>query len=79
MIVKKTKKIKTYEEYPDGANVPHIHTEYKCFCKKGKIIETNVPGFEFFITLECEKCEEKYHPFIDQCGRKEWIVYPIDE
>ena len=74
-IVKKTKLLKEEELYPDGANSPTIHREYRCFCKKGLIIEENTIGFsDHFITIECEKCLKKYEPFIDECGY-DWLVY----
>ena len=65
---RKTKKIKEY--YRDLTLV----TEYKCFCKKGKIIEENVQGFNDHIAyLECEECEKKYGGYLDFTPT-DWIV-----
>ena len=75
--VRKTRLLRKAELYPDGANSPTMHYEYRCFCKKGLIIEEDVIGFDdHFITIECDECLEKYHPFIDVSFKKrKWVVY----
>ena len=71
---RKTKLIKEEATYPDGANSPTIVKTYKCFCKKGFIIEERVVGFnDHFATLECEECEKKYHSFLSFYGDT-WVV-----
>lgn len=67
--------IEKKEYYPDGANSPTIVEVHKCFCRKGTIEYHYVPGFnDDWFEINCERCDEKYHPFIDICGRK-WKVY----
>ena len=67
--------IESRDHYPDGANSPTVVTRYKCPCKEGEIVEENTIGFnDHFVTLECEKCEKKYHPFIDMVG-DEFVLY----
>lgn len=62
---KKIKKLKVEDVYPDGANSPTRVTTYKCFCKKGNIVEEDVVGFnDHIMYLECEKCEKKYSKYI---------------
>ena len=62
--IKIPKLIKEEETYPDGANSPTYVKTYKCMCGKGVIEEERVAGFnDHYITLECENCEMKYHPF----------------
>lgn len=73
--IKKTKFIK--EKNKKSGNIVENNRIYKCLCGKGKIIETRLPGFEFYITLECRRCEKHYHPFIDLLGN-EWIIYKKD-
>ena len=41
--VKKTKKIRVYEEKEDKANISTICTEYECLCGKGKIVTNRIP------------------------------------
>ena len=67
--------IEKREYYEDGANIATQVTVHKCFCKKGTIEHHRVLGFndEWFVFC-CPACEEKYYPFIDQCGPK-WKVY----
>ena len=63
---KKTKLLLNVDKYPDGANSLTRHLEYQCFCKKGKIVEENVVGFnDHYVVLECKSCLKKYHYFID--------------
>lgn len=73
--IKKTELIK--EKNKKSGNIVENNRIYKCLCGKGKIIETRLPGFEFYITLECRRCEKHYHPFIDFSGN-EWIIYKKD-
>ena len=73
--VKKTKKIRVYEEKEDKANISTICTEYECLCGKGKIVTNRIPGFEFYIDLKCPVCEEKYYSSVDLSG-DDWVVYP---
>ena len=54
--------------YPDGANTPTEHIEYKCPCGKGKIIYENVRGFDdSYAFFKCKTCEKKYD-FVYGCG-----------
>lgn len=47
--------------YPDGANSPTRHKEYKCPCGKGKIIDERVVGFgDYYAYIKCKRCEKKY-------------------
>ena len=49
------------ERYPNGANSPTIHKEYRCPCGCGKIIEERVPGFDdWYAWIDCTACKEKY-------------------
>ena len=55
------KQIKFKELYPDGANWPTYHYEYKCPCGRGKIIYESVPGFDdSYAIIKCRACEKKY-------------------
>ena len=66
---------KRTEYYEDGANTATQLTIHKCFCKKGTIEHHKVPGFDDdWFEINCPICDEKYHSFIDVCG-KEWKVY----
>ena len=48
------------EIYPDGANCPTRHLEYRCPCGKGKIIEERVVGFgDYYAWIKCRACEKK--------------------
>ncbi len=49
------------ERYPNNANSPTQHLEYKCPCGKGKIIYEHVVGFgDFSAWIECKECDKKY-------------------
>lgn len=49
------------ERYPNGANVPTIHKEYRCPCGCGRIIEERVPGFgDWYAWIDCALCKGKY-------------------
>ena len=53
--------IKSYDEYPDGANFPTSVTEYKCVCKKGKVVYKRIAGFDDdFAIIKCASCRKKY-------------------
>ena len=54
--------------YPDGANCPTRHIEYRCPCGKGKIINERIMGFgENYAWIECKKCAKKYE-IVTGCG-----------
>ena len=54
-------KIQKEDRYPDGANSPTEHIEYKCPCGKGKIFYENVRGFhDSYAWMKCKVCEKKY-------------------
>ena len=56
------------DRYPDGANWPTRHIEYRCPCGKGKVVEERVVGFGDYIAwLECRRCRKKYE-LITGCG-----------
>ncbi|MCH5350866.1 MAG: hypothetical protein J1F39_02730 [Clostridiales bacterium] len=56
------------DRYPSGANYPTTHSEYKCPCGRGKIVEERVVGFnDYYVTIECEACKDKYD-IIYGCG-----------
>ena len=68
-----TKLLEEKDTYPDGANSPTHVKVYRCFCKKGKIIEERVLGFnDHYAYFECDACDEKY-AYIDFAGN-DWIV-----
>ena len=49
------------ERYPNGANSPTVHKEYRCPCGLGKIIEERVVGFgDWYARIDCSGCKEKY-------------------
>lgn len=49
------------DRYPDGANSPTRHIEYRCPCGKGRIIEERVVGFgDYFAYIACQRCKKKY-------------------
>ena len=49
------------ERYPNGANFPTTHLEYKCPCGKGKIIDERIYGFgEYYSWIQCKKCSKIY-------------------
>ena len=55
--------------FPYGANSPTTVTVYKCPCGQGRIVDTNVVGFnDSCITLECKNCEKKYRTYVDLIG-----------
>jgi hypothetical protein len=73
--IKITNKIKEEIKYPKGANTPTYITTYECLCGCGVIVERDVRGFnDHFITIDCKKCLEKYHSFVDVVGY-EWKIY----
>ena len=68
-------KIGQTKEYPEGANHPTTHTEYKCACGKGKIIFERVVGFDdYYAFFKCPECEKKYR-FKYGCGH----VWELEE
>lgn len=68
-----TKLLEEKDIYPNGANSPTHVKVYKCFCKKGTIIEERVVGFnDHYAYFECETCDEKY-AYIDFVGN-DWVV-----
>ena len=74
-IIKKTRFIK--DKKIKSGDIYETNSIYKCPCGRGKIIETRLPGFEFYITLKCRRCEKTYHPIVDLLG-SEWILYKKD-
>ena len=67
--------IEKREYYPQGANAPTLCTVHKCFCGNGTVEHHRVPGFDDeWFEFQCKKCDQKYEPFIDQCG-PQWKVY----
>ena len=77
ILIKKLKRLGEEDQYPDGANSPTRVTRYRCPCRKGELVEYNTIGFgDHFVQLECERCEEVYHPFVDIVGR-EFVLYKI--
>ncbi len=56
------------DRYPNGANSPTRHIEYRCPCGKGKVIEERVVGFGDYIAwLACRRCNKKYE-VVTGCG-----------
>lgn len=56
------------DRYPDGANSPTRHIEYRCPCGKGKIIDERVVGFhDYYAWIECKNCEKRYE-IVTGCG-----------
>lgn len=55
------KKIRTWDEYPGGANMATVHTEYACLCGKGTVEYVRVPGFDDdYAEIHCKECRERY-------------------
>ena len=65
----KIPKLKASREfYEKGANVPTYIDVYDCFCKKGTIEHSRVPGFDDdYITVNCAQCRKKYK-YIERVG-----------
>ena len=72
-----TKLLNEKESYPKGANSPTLIKTYECFCKKGKIIEERVIGFnDHFAYFKCRTCSRKYS-YLEFSGN-DWAAYEKD-
>ena len=71
------KKLRTWEEYPNGVNTPTVHTEYRCPCGKGTLEYVTVPGFnDDYLEICCPKCDVVYWP---EYGRGYlWELTPME-